>query len=175
LRVTATGIETSEGLQEFDIIVWATGFDFGTGSLLQMGIRGTDGLTLNDFWADGPSTFLGVMCHGFPNFFFPGGPHGAAGNNPRYGGDQCDFVADLIDYARDHDCARIEVPADHEEAWDTMVDKYRAYSTFIEHGQYYGENIEGKPRRFLLNPAGRPKLHEMMNDVIAKDYDGFLS
>jgi cation diffusion facilitator CzcD-associated flavoprotein CzcO len=175
LRVTETGIETADGLTDFDMIIWATGFDFGTGSLLQMGIRGTDGLALNSFWADGPSTFLGIMCHGFPNFFFPGGPHGAAGNNPRYGGDQCDFVGDLIDYARDHDYRRIEVPAANEDAWDTMVDKYRAYSSFIEHGQYYGENISGKPRRFLLNPAGRPKLHEMMNDVIAKDYDGFLS
>ncbi len=61
--------------------------------MLRMGIGGTDGLTLNDYWADGPLTFLGIMCHGFPNFFFPGGPHGAAGNNPRYGGDQFDFVA----------------------------------------------------------------------------------
>ena len=31
---------------------------------------------------------------GFPNFFFPGGPHAAAGNNPRYNGDQVDFITD---------------------------------------------------------------------------------
>ncbi len=94
VRVTETGIETEEGRREFDIIVWATGFDFGTGALARMGIRGRDGLALNDYWVDGPSTFLGIMCHGFPNFFFPGGPHGAAGNNPRYAGDQSDFIHD---------------------------------------------------------------------------------
>ena len=122
VRVTATGIETSDGLREFDVIVWATGFDFGTGALLRMGIRGADGLALTECWADGPSTFLGLMCHGFPNLFFPGGPHGASGNNPRYGGDQCDFVADLIDHARDHGYRRIEVPAGYEQAWNAMVD-----------------------------------------------------
>jgi hypothetical protein len=40
------------------------------------------------------------MTYGFPNLFFPGGPHGAAGNNPRYGGTQVDFVTDLLCYAR---------------------------------------------------------------------------
>jgi cation diffusion facilitator CzcD-associated flavoprotein CzcO len=49
-RVTATGIETADGLREFDIIVWATGFDFGTGALNRMGIKGRDGLALVDHW-----------------------------------------------------------------------------------------------------------------------------
>ena len=69
-------------LQEFDIIVWATGFDFGTGALNRMGIRGRDGLALEEYWADGPSTYLGVVCRGFPNFFFPGGPHGVDRQQP---------------------------------------------------------------------------------------------
>src|SRR5690606_24727478 len=30
VRLTETGIETTDGVREFDIIVWATGFDFGT-------------------------------------------------------------------------------------------------------------------------------------------------
>ena len=98
LRVTETGIETADGLLEFDIIVWATGFDFGTGALNRLGVRGRDGLALEDYWVDGPITFLGIQCCGFPNFFFPGGPHGASGNNPRYGGDQVDFIVDLLVY-----------------------------------------------------------------------------
>ena len=100
VKVTETGIETSDGLREFDIIIWATGFDFGSGAMLRMGITGADGLRLADYWADGPLTYLGIMTHGFPNFFFPGGPHGAAGNNPRYGELQVIFVQNLIDHAR---------------------------------------------------------------------------
>ena len=94
--MTERGIETADGVREFDVIVWATGFDFGTGALTRMGIRGRDGLALEDHWADGPTTFLGVQTTGFPNLFFPGGPHAAAGNNPRYNGDQVDFVTDTL-------------------------------------------------------------------------------
>ncbi len=175
LQVTETGIETDEGLAEYDIIIWATGFDFGTGAMLRMGIVGTNGLPLTEYWGDGPSTFLGLMCHNFPNFFFPGGPHGAAGNNPRYGGLQNDFIQDLINYARDHDYRRIEVPIESEQAWDTMVETLRAYSMFAERGQYYGGNTAGKAKRFLLNPGGRPKFDEAMNEAIDSGYKGFLS
>ena len=109
-RVTETGIETADGLREFDVIAWATGFDFGTGALNRMGIRGRGGLPLEEYWADGPSTFLGLMTHGFPNLFFPGGPHGATGNNPRYSGDQADFIHDALVYTREHGYRTIEVP-----------------------------------------------------------------
>ena len=102
VRITEHGIETTDGVREFDIIVWATGFDFGTGALARMGIRGRDGLALVDHWADGPKTFLGIQTTGFPNFFFPGGPHAAAGNNPRYNGDQVDFITDTLVYLREH-------------------------------------------------------------------------
>src|SRR3546814_5406923 len=61
-----------------------------------MGLHGRDGLALTDHWADGPTTFLGVQTARFPNLYFPGGPHAAAGNNPRYNGDQVDFVTDLL-------------------------------------------------------------------------------
>jgi cation diffusion facilitator CzcD-associated flavoprotein CzcO len=175
VRVTEAGIETTEGLREFDIIVWATGFDFGTGAMLRMGITGTDGRPLTEHWADGPSTFIGVMTHGFPNFFFPGGPHGAAGNNPRYGGTQVDWVHDLLCYASDHGHRRIEVPVHPEEAWMTMIETYRAYSMFEERGQYYGGNTAGKPKVFLLNPGGKPKMLEAMEEAVSTDYKGFLS
>jgi cation diffusion facilitator CzcD-associated flavoprotein CzcO len=175
VRVTETGIETTDGLREVDVIAWATGFDFGTGAMLRMGIRGADGLALSDYWADGPRTFLGLMCHGFPNFFFPGGPHGAAGNNPRYGGDQVDFVADLIDHARGRGLGRVEVPLDIEERWAATMAKALPYSSFVEHGQYYGTNVPGKPRRFLLNPAGRPALLKVIARTVEGGYPGFLA
>ena len=40
VRVTERGIETTDGEREFDVIVWATGFDFGTGALMRLGVRG---------------------------------------------------------------------------------------------------------------------------------------
>jgi cation diffusion facilitator CzcD-associated flavoprotein CzcO len=173
--ITETGIGTAEGLREFDIIVWATGFDFGTGALRRLGVRGRDGLPLREYWSDGPLTYLGLMCHHFPNFFFPGGPHGAAGNNPRYSGDQSDFIAGLVDYAREHGHRVIEVPKALETDWTTMVNEAAlTMSPFNEKSYFYGTNIPGKARAFLLNSLGRPKLLELMEAVIKAEYPGFF-
>ena len=172
-RVTATGIETTDGLREFDVIVWATGFDFGTGALNRMGIVGRDGLALTDHWADGPTTFLGLQTRGFPNLFFPGGPHAAAGNNPRYNGDMVDILTDTLLYAREHGFDVIEVSEASEERWTRMVDKGAAVTTFGTTGQYTGSNIPGKPRRYLLNTGGRQKLREISAEVVADDYRAY--
>ncbi len=132
------------------------------------------GFALNDYWADGPLTYLGIMTHGFPNFFFPGGPHGAAGNNPRYGELQVNFVQDLIDYARAHGRHRIEVPKEAEQAWMDMIAELEAYSPFQKRGQYYGANTPGKAKAYLLNPGGRPKLDEFMARAVESGYQGFF-
>jgi cation diffusion facilitator CzcD-associated flavoprotein CzcO len=173
VRVTKDGIETTDGVRPFDIIVWATGFDFGTGALERMGIRGRAGLALNDYWADGPRTFLGVSTRGFPNLFFPGGPHAAAGNNPRYNGDQVDFVHDLLVYARDHGLAVIEVTERSEERWTNMVNRGAASSSFGESSYFFGTNIPGKPVRYLLNSGGRPKLFSVIAETVGNDYDAY--
>jgi cation diffusion facilitator CzcD-associated flavoprotein CzcO len=174
-RVTDSGIETSDGVvREHDVIVWATGWDFGTGALNRMGIVGRDGLALTDHWADGPTTFLGVQTIGFPNFFFPGGPHAAAGNNPRYNGDQVDFVTDVLVFARDHGYDTIEVDPAAEERWTEMVDRYAVQPpSFGQSSYYFGANIPGKPRRYLLNSAGRPKLFKEIARVVDNDYKAF--
>ena len=173
LRVTETGIETSEGVQEFDVIVWATGFDFGTGALNRMGIQGRDGLLLTEHWADGPVTYLGIFTAGFPNFAFPGGPHGAAGNNPRYGGDQVSFVTDLLVYMRDHGHDIVALEQSAEDEWTAMVDAYATKAMFTEKSYFFGNNIPGKPVRYLLNPAGRPKLLELLAENRNNEYKAF--
>jgi hypothetical protein len=138
-----------------------------------MGIRGRDGLALVDAWADGPKTFLGVQTAGFPNLFFPGGPHAAAGNNPRYNGDQVDFVTDALVYARDHGYDTIEVKPDAETRWTDMVDRGAALGPFGESSYFFGTNIPGKPRRYLLNSGGRPKLFKEIAKVRDTDYASF--
>ena len=173
IRVTEGGIETAEGVREFDIIVWATGFDFGTGALTRLGVRGRHSLALEDYWADGPKTFLGIQCAGFPNFFFPGGPHAAAGNNPRYNGDQVDFITDTLIYLRDHGYDTVEVSAEAEARWTAMVDAGASASPFSEASYYFGTNVPGKPRKYLLNSGGRPKLFKEIRRVKDNDFEAF--
>jgi cation diffusion facilitator CzcD-associated flavoprotein CzcO len=174
LRVTETGLETAAGVREFDLVVWATGFDFGTGALNRIEIRGRAGQLLTDYWADGPMTYLGIQTAGFPNFFFPGGPHAAAGNNPRYNGDQVDFVMSLLRHARDHGSDVIEVDPAAEEKWTAMIDRAaKKAPSFGEASYYFGTNIPGKPKKYLLNSAGRPKFQKSVAEQIADGYPAF--
>jgi len=174
VRLTPHGIETTDTQREFDMIVWATGFDFGTGALARMGIRGRGGRALVDHWADGPKTFLGIQTAGFPNFFFPGGPHAAAGNNPRYNGDQVEFVTEALLHLRAIGCDVIEVGTAAEEKWTAMVDRWATKApAFGESSYYFGTNIPGKPRKYLLNSAGRPKLLADIAKVRETGYEAF--
>ena len=139
-----------------------------------MGIRGRDGLALEDYWADGPKTFLGIQTAGFPNLFFPGGPHAAAGNNPRYNGDQVDFITDTLVYLRDHGYDTIEVdPAAEERVDRPWSTPGAATSPFGESSYFFGTNIPGKPRKYLLNSGGRPKLFKEIAEVVENDYKAF--
>jgi cation diffusion facilitator CzcD-associated flavoprotein CzcO len=173
-RITGTGVETSEGTQDFDIIIWATGYDFGTGALNRLGVRGRGGLALEEYWEDGPRTYLGVAAAGFPNFFFPGGPHGALGNNPRYSGDQVDFVTDALVHTRERGHDVIEVTATAEDEWTDKMNSSGDLSSFLKSSYFYGANIPGKPVRQLLNPTGRWALQEMIAAIRQDEYATFV-
>jgi cation diffusion facilitator CzcD-associated flavoprotein CzcO len=174
VRMTEHGIETTDATRVHDVVIWATGFDFGTGALTRMGIRGRDGLALTDHWADGPKTFLGIQTSRFPNFFFPGGPHAAAGNNPRYNGDQVDFVTEVLVWARDEGIDVVEVDPDAEARWTAMIDKAGSRApSFGEKSYFFGSNIPGKPRKYLLNAGGRPKLFAEIAKVKESGYAAF--
>lgn len=46
-------------------------------------------------------------------------------------------------------------------------------SSFLRSSYFYGANIPGKPVRQLLNPTGRWKLQEMIEEVRTNDYEAF--
>ena len=173
-RIAEAGIETSEGVRELDVIIWATGYDFGTGALKRLGVRGRNGLALEEYWADGPRTYLGITAAGFPNFFFPGGPHGALGNNPRYSGDQVDFVIDALVRTRALGQDVIETEPAAEQKWTDLVNSAGSQSSFLESSYFYGANIPGKPVAQLLNPTGRRTLRKMIAEVVENDYSAFI-
>ena len=45
--------------------------------------------------------------------------------------------------------------------------------SFGESSYYFGTNIPGKPRRYLLNSGGRPKLFKEIAEVVENDYKAF--
>ena len=60
-RITPNGIQTTGADHEFDIIVYATGFDAITGAYDRMDIRGVGGQTPREKWADGPTRSFGLQ------------------------------------------------------------------------------------------------------------------
>ncbi len=81
-RIIPTGIKTSNAEYEFDVIIYATGFDAITGSFDRIDIRGVDEVSLKNKWKDGPQTFLGILVDDFPNMLMVMGPHAGLGNFP---------------------------------------------------------------------------------------------
>ena len=122
-RITEAGIETSDDMYEFDMIVYATGFDAVTGGYSQIEIRGSGGRTLTDKWADGVRPFLGLQIEGFPNMFTLVGPHNAASfcNIPRCIEQNVDWMADLMTRVKADELNRIESTAEAEEEWTEHV------------------------------------------------------
>src|SRR5579863_3662595 len=73
-RIFPQGIQTADQRYLVDAIVYATGFDALTGALLAVDLRGKAGRSLQEKWAAGPRTYLGLATSGFPNLFMINGP-----------------------------------------------------------------------------------------------------
>jgi cation diffusion facilitator CzcD-associated flavoprotein CzcO len=176
-RITPKGIKTSAAEYEFDIIIFATGFDAVTGAFNRMDIRGVGGQTLKDKWADGPHTYLGLQSAGFPNLFTLVGPHNGATfcNIPRCIEQNVEWVTECIRYLRTHDYARIEAQLNAEDAWTEHVAETAARTLLpMADSWFMGANTPGKKRAFLLYAGGSPAYRQKCEEVVAKGYDGFM-
>ncbi len=122
-KITPTGIKTSDAAYEFDMIIYATGFDAITGAFDRIDIRGIGGQRLKDKWAEGPRTYLGLQVVGFPNLFTLVGPHNAASfcNIPRCIEQNVEWVSALLRHMQEKALTRVEPTAAAEAAWTEHV------------------------------------------------------
>ena len=174
-EITPTGVLTSEGEHELDVLVLATGFDANTGGLTQIDIRGTKGMSLKETWADGVRTHLGFAASGFPNMLLLYGPQSPSAfcNGPTCSELQGEWVITCLRYLRDKHFTRIEATAAAEDAWTQHVSDIAATTLFPRADSWYmGANIPGKPRQ-LLSYFGLPEYLERCNESGSKGYEGF--
>jgi cation diffusion facilitator CzcD-associated flavoprotein CzcO len=177
-RITAQGIQTKSGAEyPLDIIVFATGFDGMTGSLLKIDIRGRGGLALKQAWAAGPRNYIGLQVAGFPNLFMVTGPGSPSVlcNMPVAIEQHVEWITDCIAHLRKNGFARIEPKEEAVDAWVAQVNA-AANATVLpqaKHSWYLGANIPGKPRVFMPYAGGMAKYRQICADVAAKNYEGF--
>jgi cyclohexanone monooxygenase len=102
-EVVPNGVRTSAGVHEFDLLVFATGFDAVTGGLTSMDILSADrSTTIKDKWRKGVRTQLGVATSGFPNLLFSYGPQAPTGfcNGPSSAEYQGECIVELLAHLR---------------------------------------------------------------------------
>jgi cation diffusion facilitator CzcD-associated flavoprotein CzcO len=181
-EITETGLRTTERDYQFDVIVYATGFDAITGAFDRIDIQGIGGGKLREKWNDGPSTFLGMLVHGFPNFLMPSGPQSgsASTNYPRGIETGVNWCTKLLQYMGEHGYVRAEPTLEAQERWTDHVKQMysamlmrKAKSWFTG----YNSNVPGHEHgkiRYLVYNGGAPKYVSKINEVAEKNYEGIV-
>jgi cation diffusion facilitator CzcD-associated flavoprotein CzcO len=174
--VTQTGIRTTREEHPLDVIIYATGFDAGTGALTRIDIRGEAGQSLADKWRDGPKTYLGLLVSGFPNLFIVNGPQNAAAlcNAGRCIEQNVDWIARCIQHLRARGMRRIAPTAAAEEEWTEHVEEV-AETTVLRlntDSWFFGANTPGKARRAGIYAAGAREYRERCEEAAQAGYPG---
>jgi len=176
-RITETGIRTRDHhYQPLDAIIFATGFDAMTGALLAIDIRGRGGARLQDRWAAGPRSYLGLMVADFPNLFTITGPGSPSvlSNMVVSIEQHVDWIAECIDHLRRKRHDTIEADAGAEQRWVHHVREVAEGTLFPRADSWYmGANIPGKPRVFMPYVGGVGQYRRICSDIAARGYPGF--
>ena len=173
-RITATGIKTTAGSYDFDIIIYATGFDAITGSFDRIDIRGEAGRNLKDKWRQRLETFLGIQVEGFPNMLMLVGPHTALGNIPRSIEYNVDWVTRLIQHMHERKLTRADATSDGVDAWTGFVHEKGKGLLSNEVDSWMtgiNRNVEGKQTRIIARYSGSaPEFRARADEVAANGY-----
>lgn len=178
-RITEDGVETGKRSFEFDVIVFATGFDAMTGALNRIDIAGRGGRRMRDAWvAEGPRTYLGVQVHGYPNLFTitgPGSP--SVHSNMIVSIEQhVRWIGDCLVYLRKNGVKSIEANEDAQEAWVARTASIVVGRVNVSdscNSWYLGANVPGKKRVYMPYDAGVPTYRKECEEIAQGGYEGF--
>lgn len=176
-EITPTGIRTSDGVhREYDVIIFATGFDAVDGNYRRMDLVGRDGLSINEAWKDGPTSFMGVTTPGFPNWFMILGPKGPFSNLPTAIELQVEFIAGVIKHTMAQDIALAEPTPEAEAYWDKLSQDAAEGSLYASADSWiFGANIPGKTRSLLFYMGGVSEMKRLFEEEAAAGYPNLIS
>jgi cation diffusion facilitator CzcD-associated flavoprotein CzcO len=177
-RVTPNGLKLKDGSEyALDILIFATGFDAGTGALTRIDIRGRDGRSLKEDWSRDIRTTMGLQVHGYPNLFTtaaPLAPSAALCNMTTCLQQQAEWIGNCIRYMREHNLKVCEPTKEAEDGWIEHHEQTAAPTLVVKTNSWYmGSNVEGKPRRLLSYIGGVGAYRQKCDAVAAGAYEGF--
>jgi cation diffusion facilitator CzcD-associated flavoprotein CzcO len=177
--VTPAGVDTETGSYDLDVIIYATGFDAMTGALSRIDIRGRDGVSLKEFWAnEGPLSYLGLTVAGFPNLFIvqaPGSP-APASNFVAALEQHVEWIGDCITHLRENGYRTIEAQPEAQEEWTEHITSMVAPTVLVHpscKSWYNGGNVPGKKQMYMGYTGGIPEYRKRCDEVAATGYTGF--
>lgn len=148
-RITATSVVANGTDYPVDCLIYATGFEVGTGYTRRSGFElyGRDGRTLTETWSKGVRTFHGFHVHGFPNAFVVSNiQSGFTANFPHMLGEQAVHIAYVVKNCIGSQARVVEASAEAEEAWVQEIRKLAILRRkFLEECTPGYYNNEGKP------------------------------
>ena len=176
-QITPDGLDTSAQSYGLDAIIFATGFDAMTGTLLKIDIHGRNGATLRDSWAAGPHTYLGLMTAGMPNMFMITGPGSPSVlSNMIVSIEQhVDWIAECLAWMRSNRKSVIDADQAAQDAWVAHVNDVAHRTLYPQANSWYmGANIPGKPQVFMPYIGGVGVYREKCEAIAAAGYEGFV-
>ena len=132
---------------ELDLLIYATGFEVQQTGIYN-DIVGAEGVNLQDKYADGIRTLLGIHTAGFPNLFIMGGYQASFQFNlTEMLQTQGDHIAACIDYVRANGHHTLDVSDEAEEWWVQKVIEHRGKTSRSEECTPGYYNFEGNEQR----------------------------
>ncbi len=123
--ITEKGVVVGGVEYEVDCIIYASGFEVGTGLKRRAGFEtvGRGGQTLSGYWAEGMRTKHGIHAHGFPNLFIQQPTQGAMliSNVPHNILDSALTISQVVKHALDQGAREVEVTEEAENAWVELL------------------------------------------------------
>ena len=175
-EITAKGVVVAGQEYEVDCIIFATGFEVGTGYERRAGCQviGEDGRTLSEKWDDkGISTLHGLQTRGYPNYFMLSPSQGAfTVNFPHLLEEAVTNAVHVIKHMCDNDYLTVDVEKEAEEQWvRTIIEKARGPigagpgSTECTPGYYNNEgHLNEKSRQGAPYGGGSIEFFSLMKD-----------
>ncbi|KAF7541681.1 hypothetical protein G7054_g429 [Neopestalotiopsis clavispora] len=170
------GIRTGSGVEyEFDMIIFALGFDAATGALCEMDIQGSKGKSLSEYWDTKVETFGGVLIPEFPNMFAVCGPHIPFGNMPVVLEIAVKWIGKTIRHMEENKLSRINASGKSAQAWSSHLNQEFESTLFKESAKksrawFVGANIPDKAVNVLFYFGGVPKWAAWLDDEVQSSW-----
>lgn len=171
---TEKGLKTEVEEFEFDIVIFAIGFDAVTGPLTHMEVRGRSGELVREKWDAGPRTHLGIVMDDFPNMFIITGPQTPFSNVPPVVDASVEWIAKVIAKADREGADVVEVQPQAVEDWvalmQTMLDATLLGGATELKSWFMGANIEGKTHAPLFYFGGAAAYFDELAKSLSSDF-----